>query len=97
MVWPLLDSADGFYGRFLGLWPAVRGTIPMDIGRATNCDLWLTTPPGGVPCLGPRTSSAVRVGVYADALAAQGVTVVVADTKNPCCPLPEEAAGDLRL
>ena len=62
----------------------------MDIGRATNCDLWLMTLPGGALCLGPRTSSAVRVGVYADALGAQGVSVVVSSAENPCRPLPEE-------
>ena len=63
----------------------------MDIGRATNCDLWLLTPPdGGTPCFGPRTSSAVRVAVYVDALVAQGVSVSVSVADNPRSPLPEE-------
>ena len=63
----------------------------MDIGRATNCDLWLLTPADGAsPCFGPRTSSAVRVAVYVDALAAQGVSPTVSVADNPRSPLPEE-------
>ena len=63
----------------------------MDIGRATNCDLWLMTPPDGAPpCFGPRTSSAVRVAVYVDALVAQGVSLAVSVAGNPRSPLPEE-------
>lgn len=63
----------------------------MDIGRAINCDLRLMQPADGGPlCFGPRTSCAVRVGATVDALAAQGVEVVVAVVDNPRRPLPEE-------